>query len=36
MALLPEGTIQSLPHQLTNIPRYLTTFVGRNTELSAL
>jgi len=36
MALLPEGTIQSLPHQLTNIPRYLTTFVGRNAELSAL
>ncbi len=36
MALLPEGTIQSLPHQLTKIPRYLTTFVGRSAELSAL
>jgi predicted ATPase/DNA-binding CsgD family transcriptional regulator len=36
MALPPEGTIRSLPRQLTNLPRYLTSFVGRNAELSAL
>jgi predicted ATPase/DNA-binding CsgD family transcriptional regulator len=36
MALPPEGTIRSLPRQLTNMPRYLTSFVGRNAELSAL
>ena len=28
--------IHSLPHQLTNMPRYLTTFVGRTAELTAL
>ncbi|HEV2414319.1 MAG TPA: LuxR C-terminal-related transcriptional regulator [Candidatus Dormibacteraeota bacterium] len=36
MARLPEGTFRSLPHQVTNIPHYLTTFVGRNAEISAL
>src|SRR5579859_5259297 len=36
MALLPEGPIRSLPHQLTNLPHYLTTFVGRSAELAAL
>ncbi len=28
--------IQSMPQKLTNMPKYLTTFVGRNAELSAL
>jgi predicted ATPase/DNA-binding CsgD family transcriptional regulator/predicted negative regulator of RcsB-dependent stress response len=33
MALVPEGTITS---QQTNIPHYLTNFIGRETELASL
>src|SRR5260370_36589699 len=28
--------IRSLPHQQTNLPRYLDTFIGRSVELTAL
>jgi predicted ATPase/class 3 adenylate cyclase/DNA-binding CsgD family transcriptional regulator len=35
-SLIEFPPIRSLPHQQTNLPRYLDTFVGRSAELAAL